>query len=204
MEDNKELIHSLLDNRYKDLWEYCNSYANISIKYTNATEYGVYSINENHTIFVPKNNLNPSSFTHELLHIFLEIKGVYIGGSLSLFVKAEKLRGIFSQSLVDHISNCLAHIKMFPLYLEMGFNLEYFIQDYEQSKFSKSEMEVLRNNFKYRKLFFQVYRAKYIDKYIGKYFAMKACPNKNFDYSNGFKLLKELDLDLYNVLSTLR
>lgn len=86
---------------------------------------------------------------------------------------------------------------MLPLYLDMGYDIKRFITDYNVSKFSKREMNILRDNLKISK---GVYQAGGVDCYIGKYFAMKACPNKVFDYSKGYILLKSLDPALYNIL----
>ena len=69
----------------------------------------------------PKNRICADSFTHELLHIYLRSKGVFIGARLKRKLQSSKtLSIIYSEPLLEHLGNCLDHIKMLPIYLELG------------------------------------------------------------------------------------
>ena len=193
----ENLLPSLIDGKNKELWDFCSSNAVIDLELSEKNEYGTFSQSGKHIIYVDQLDLDPATFAHELLHVYLDIKGVYVGGALSLWVDTSHLNNIFTPPLVDHVSNCLSHIKMLPLYVDMGYDIKRFITDYNVSKFSKREMNILGDNLKTSK---GVYQAGGVDFYIGKYFAMKACPNKAFDYSKGYSLLKSLDSGLYNIL----
>ena len=73
----------LIDNRNKELWESLNKTHDCSISFVNHTnEYGCFTKGKTAVIYVPESNKQPDSFTHELLHIFLKQKEVFIGGGL--------------------------------------------------------------------------------------------------------------------------
>ena len=73
------LIEGLVDSRNSLLWNELNSTCSISIESTELDEYAISSKENNSIIYVSKNNINSSSFTHELLHLLLRKKGVNIG-----------------------------------------------------------------------------------------------------------------------------
>ena len=194
---NERKLHLLIDDRNKELWEFCNSNAKIEITIANVDECEVYSKGGKHSIKISSQQLNPASFTHELLHVYLSIKNVHVGGALYWALNEDKINRFFTTALREHVSNCLNHIKMLPLYLEMGYDIKSFITDYHVNKFTEDDAKRLKGDLK---LFSGVYKAKEIDYYIGKFFAMKACPNHEYDYSTGYDFLKELAPGLFSVL----
>ena len=194
---DKHKLHLLIDDRNKELWEFCNSNAKIEITFTNVDECEVYSQGDKHYINISSRQLNSASFTHELLHVYLSIKDVHVGGALYWALNKAQINHIFTTALREHVSNCLNHIKMLSLYLDMRYDIKSFIADYQVDKFTEDDAKRLKDNFK---LFTGVYKAKAIDFYIGKFFAMKACPNHEYDYSTGYNLLNELAPNLFCVL----
>jgi hypothetical protein len=195
-------IEKLLDNRNIELWNHLNSIHDITVEFGDFYEYGVYSINDSSVIFVPQDKIDIPGFTHELLHIFLRTKDVYIGSDLSLRVNEKPhLQNVLSKRLIDHIGNCLCHIKMLPIFTEMGFCERDFITDYGVNKLNEDDVRLLQKNFRKKPLFGNSYFNKlYIDGYVGKYFAAKSCPNKAFDYSGGLGSLKSINAELYTIL----
>lgn len=107
-----------------------------------------------------------------------------------------------SEDLIEHIGNCLEHIKMLPIFLEMGFNREDFISDYSENKLTEENLKSIKRLFKSKILFQrEKYDSKAIDFFIGKYFAVKACPNLTYNYDKGLNELGRIDTDLYFVLN---
>ena len=202
------LVENLLDSRNIDMWKYLNSVYNIKVEfgnyksYDNYESYGVFSKGKSATIYVPKNSLDIPSFTHELLHIFLRVKEICISGHLLLAVRNEpNIKNVLSERLIGHVGNCLEHIKMLPIFVEMGFKENNFIDDYTVNKLSKEDIETLQKNFCVKPLLGSPYFSKiYVDLYIGKYFAAKVCPNRSFDYSDGLNALKSINPELYSIL----
>ncbi|MCZ8023767.1 MAG: hypothetical protein O9294_18560 [Cytophagales bacterium] len=191
----------LIENRNLELWTTLNTKFKIDIIKEDRDSHAVFIKSGSATIYVP---LNPqvSAFTHELLHIFLTLKEIYIGEELALHVKKDAtLSKFMSDNLTDHIGNCLEHIKMLPEYLKMGFKREDFIVDYSINKLNAEEVRSIRTHFKRRPLFQKVqFDSKAIDLYIGKYFAVKACPNLTFNYESGLNELMKINSDLYAIL----
>ncbi|OAQ38188.1 hypothetical protein A5893_15430 [Pedobacter psychrophilus] len=107
------------------------------------------------------------------------------------------LKRIFSDKLLEHINNCLDHIKMFPIYMEMGFEEEKFLLDFYEDKCTSKEISNLKNLYKIGRRF----NSQAVDFYIGKFFAIKADPNKNFNYENCLKTLNQLDSKLFSILT---
>jgi hypothetical protein len=191
------MITGLVDNRNSSLFEELNKHYEIKIEWVDHTEeYGCYSKNHQSTIYVPKTKICPASFTHELLHIYLRSKGVFIGARLKRKFQASKiLLKIYSEQLSEHVGNCLDHMKMLPIYIELGFDRTKFIHDYEKHKFTNHHAEIIEKYWKAG----EHYNAQIIEFYLDRYFAAKACPNDEIDYSTNLNKLKKLDKHLFQI-----
>ena len=140
--------------------------------------------------------LNQLSFTHELLHIYLSTKKVFISG-LNTFNKGNpNLSRIFSDNLLEHTGNCIEHIKMLPIFLSLGFEENIFYQITPQNKFTAQELEAIKNHFSE----YGLYHSSIIDLFIGQYFATKSCPDNSKDYTNQLKELQSINIELYLIL----
>lgn len=198
-------LSGYITQQSKNLWGQLNSIYDISIEYHNVNEYAVFTQNKKAVIYVPKNAKPcPDSFGHELLHILVRSTETYIGASLSRIVKeSNTLSAILSTNLLNHISNCLEHIKMLPLYLNMGFDISRFIVDYNTPKLTISEVSYLRSTMIKKRLLRKIsYVPMAVDLYIGKYFAVKACPNSTINYEPLIQELKSIDEELWEILES--
>lgn len=188
----------LIDNKNSGLWNELLKVHEIEIRLEDCKEYGAFSQNGKTVIHVPQNNISPASFTHELLHVFLRVKKVFIGASLKLCIREKPiLSRIFSQGLLEHIGNCLDHAKMFPMFLKIGYDKKDFLLDYSTNKLTNEELNNLKTNFVHNSSLTSFYNASAIDFYIGKYFAIKTCPNDTFSYENVLNELKQIDTYLF-------
>jgi len=193
--------YGLVESRNAKLWIELKSIHDIEIQLYDCAFYSAYSKNSKSIIYVPKNNISPASFTHELLHILLRTKKIFIGGGLQLNLKEKPtLSKIFTQDLIYHIGNCLDHIKMLPYFLNIGYDRKDFLTDYSINKLSNEDLKHIKNNFHSIFFFKKYYKASAIDCFVGKYFAAKACPNNALDYSIGLNKLKAIDTKLYLIL----
>lgn len=194
----------VIDNRNLELWNFLRKVHTIEIRKEKRPDYLAYSKSGRTIISVPLDNLDPASFTHELLHIYLRTKEVFIGGGLTRSIKgSEKLSNICSDNLIDHIGNCLDHIKMFPEFIKLGYDESDFIFDYSENKLTAEDISKIRKHFTTNVLFKKIYNASAIDFFIGKFFAAKSCPNKSYDYQQNLNELKKIDGDLFRILETL-
>jgi hypothetical protein len=186
-----------LDHRNSALWEDLNAHFNISLA-ANESNYGIYTKSRDAVIYVPNQLPCKDSFTHELLHLLLDKKEIYITGSLIHDFANPVFEGTFRDDLAEHVGNCLNHVKMLPLYLELGFKRENFIADYHQRKFIDEEAALSQ---------FILPTPGHLWKTaanlsVAKYFAAKACPNPAFDYTPQLAILEEAEPILYELLDT--
>jgi hypothetical protein len=187
----------LVDERNKALWDILNSHFQIDFKPSVTGEYRVYSINDQATFYVPEANLCADSFTHELLHVYLRYKKVFIGAAFSNTINSSAiLKNLLNDRLTEHVGNCLDHIKMFEKYQQMGFRPEKFILDYDLHKCTASDLADLKRYYKQK----GSYNTEAVNLFMGKFVAMCADFNDNFDYAPCFEALDKLDPLLFAVL----
>lgn len=152
---------------------------------------------EKATIFLPEDNSSEECLTHELLHLYIETKESNIVCCIieGLIREKDNLRLIFSKDLIEHITNCINHVKMLPIFIKLGYDKTNFIAD---SSLNKCEINYARR-IKKRFKFIGTYNRIAVDSYIGKYFAMKADVSE-IDYSSQLTIFIETDKELYNIL----
>lgn len=196
-------ISPYLDERCAKLWKTLNSLFSLTVVYHYHKNYEAYGIGKTAIIFVPADS-KPciESFVHELLHLYIHSTQNHLGAAITLSVKASPvLSAIFSEQLLQYISNTLEHVKMFPLYLEMGYDKKLFISDFDKPKLTSADIFYIQNNFRKKGLFHKVvYKTSAIDSFIEKFFAACACPNDAINYSLYLNELKSLDHQLYFIL----
>lgn len=188
----------LIDKRNTALWKSMNNMYNIDFQNSYEPNFQLYLLKKNAIIYIPSENANAGGFTHELLHMKLHSLGVLTGPAIRVHIKKKKnLSKYLTKNLQDHLSNSLEHIKMLPIFLDMGFDIEHFISDYHKNKADSIYIDNIIQKLKIK----DSYNADIFDSYVGRYFAIVACPNKNFHYGEALTKLKELSPDLYDVLN---
>ncbi len=191
----------LLDEKNAALWQYLHERFQIEIRRENRGDYLLLSKGGETIISVPNDKAEPAAFTHELLHVALKNNEIYIGSDLTMMVeKNEVLSKFYSRKLLDHTANCLEHMKMFPLFISMGYPAETFDADYQQPKLTNKDLQQIKEHFRSRIFFKFYYHRIGIEYFIEKYFAARACPNPEFDYSKQLQQLKKTAPILYGIL----
>lgn len=186
----------LIDHRNEKLWNDLNQVFNIVLEESINNEYSCYSENKDITFFIVKENPCKSSFTHEMLHVYLRMKECFIGAGLKHTIWQSKiLTSILSENLLEHIGNSLDHIKILPIYLRMGFEREKFIIDYDTNKCTPFELASLKQNYRIGKKV----NPEAVDLLIGKFFAIMADPNNSIDYSKQLTSLQKIDPLLFDI-----
>lgn len=186
-----------LDDRNRDLWNSLKNCRDIKIIKGNEDNYGAYSINSNSIIYVT-DKIDSSSFTHELLHIYLTTKFIMPSATLFNLINGnEILFSIFCQNLIDHFGNVIEHKKMFPLFIKLGYKESDFLDDYYVYKMNDEELAFIKYKFDYKN---NIYYSDGIECYIKSFFAMKCCPNTDFNYDKYYDKLKLIDNNLYKIL----
>lgn len=190
-------LNQLIDERNRLLWSELNDKFKIILTQSLEPNY-MTQINKGiATIYIYENDINPAYFTHELLHIYLKSKNIQIVRDFYKAVEqSPSINFLFSNELKTHITNCLEHYLMLPLFLKLGFENHHFIIDYNERKMNNKLMTDLQENYKIN----NTYNKEAIDFFIGKFFAMKTCNNTYFNYSKYYKCFSRLDQKLYRLL----
>jgi len=192
-----EKFSSLIDVRNSDLWNDLNNNHHIVLEEADEPGYITQFLDDRIRIEVDMDALNPASLTHELLHIELKDRGVCIARDLKQAVENNAgTRELFSDSLTEHLGNCLEHYKMLPLYLSRGFKNQDFVADYHKPVMDEEGLLELRRTFKLNGAISR-YAA---DTYIGKFFSMKTSNNKHYDYGDMYTGLQQLEPELFLIL----
>ena len=184
----------LIDARNSHLWKEMRSVYKIKLKEAGEPGYLTSFDNGKVTIMVDMENLNPHSFTHELLHLYMKPREVNVASDLKSAVNKENiLNDIFSDSLLEHMGNCLEHVKMLPLYLASGLRNQLFVRDFHKKVMDKKELWELSKSF----YIDGIYSRDAIDKFMGEFFFIKTSNNPEFNYDDYFLGLKNIDSQLY-------
>lgn len=193
-------VTPFLDHRNQDLWDQVNATFTIAIEHHNESSYGFYKINNQVTMHVPRSQPCQASFSHELLHLWMDLKDVSVSCTLSSTFKTDRLlKLLFKPELGDHLGNCADHYKMLPLYLQMGFEKERFLADYHNHKCSEIELSLIEGWYNNSDFGSRQYAT---EQYLAKYFAIKACPNPAFNYDAPLLRLNVVDNVLFNILES--
>jgi hypothetical protein len=202
--ENELIKRGCLDDRNIDLWRQLNEVHFINVKFQNINAFSVYSIRKESTIFVPNNFISAGGFTHELLHIYLRTKDVYMGNGMLRMVREDpQMQKILTEKLLEQVHNCMGHIKMFPIFKRMGYPDNDFLHDYYLNKLGDNKIIDIKNNMIVKPCFRKSYFNKScVDFYIGTFFAAKACPYTVSVEERNFKELRQINPELYDILDT--
>ena len=194
----KEHLNILIDDKNTDLWNELSEIYEIELIGSPEQNYMSKVSGNIATFFIYENDLSSTSFAHELLHIYLKSKNVRIVEDFyKALEKSEKINSLFSKGLKEHVTNCLEHELMLPIFLKMGYENRLFMSDFNEPKMNKKMLGILLERYKNN----GVYNREAVDFYIGTFLAMKSCNNKSFNYHKYFIAFQKLDKGLYNLLS---
>lgn len=192
----EELLTPNLDEKNTLLWSELNESCKIKLETSFEPNY-VSNFKDNFiTIFIAADKISSHSFTHELLHIKLKNDGVKATLYLNEKIKQSKnLHYIFSKDLEDHVGNCMEHVKMFPLYIKLGYRDSSFLSDFRTHKLKPDEVRNIKSSFAKN----NIIDKDVLDYYIGKFFAAKACLSGN-NYIKPLTSLRKISPKLYDIL----
>lgn len=130
-----DIEKNFIDDRNKELWKKLNGVFQIRV----SNHHSVFKIDfltGSEEVFIETTRDNsPSLFTHELLHLNLRYKG------LNLFECFKRTNEYSIEIFTSTISNCIEHVLFFNEFIEMGFNKEDFIMDYNNHPFGISRLQ---------------------------------------------------------------
>ncbi|RYE54707.1 MAG: hypothetical protein EOP48_11720 [Sphingobacteriales bacterium] len=84
----------------------------------------------------PNDSPNQAAMAHELLHVHLTLRG--FSGGFEIYKQYNEANSICTSDFVGDLNNTLAHFKMIDDFLELGFNIDDFLQDTPKQYFLDS------------------------------------------------------------------
>jgi len=192
-------MKSLLDSRNINLWNKINSNYKVNFEKSSNSAYGCYTQGKEVTFYIGTGELSKDYFTHEMLHVYFRLNDCFFGEGLSNVILYNNRLGILiSGELIEHVGNCFEHVKMFPLYLEMGFEQSKFLTDYHEYKCKPSELQIFKDQY----LREGRVNINLVDPFIGRLVAMLCDPNTEFEYNAELEEFKKLDSLLFLTIKT--
>ncbi|WP_316818694.1 hypothetical protein [Pedobacter nyackensis] len=190
-------ILSLIDDRSRDLYELITSKFEVAFESSFNGEYSVYRIDKQMTFYIPIDHYCVDSFSHELLHGYIDCFEIYLGSNFkNTMWQSNILRILFDNQLAEHLTNSISHTLMLPLYLDRGFDRTKFLLDYHTFKAEAGFINRIGKNYKQGNR----YNLLAVRNFIGKFFAFKCDPNPTFDYEDELGQLRKIDLQLYRIV----
>jgi hypothetical protein len=194
----KEHLTLLIDDKNIDLWNDLSNMYEIELIASPEENYISKVSGKSVTIGIYEGDLNATSFTNQLLNIYLKSKNVKILEDFyTALEKSENINTLFSDGLKEHVTYCLKLELTRPLFLKMGYENQLITSDFNEPKMNKKMLEVLFKRYKNK----DVYDREAVDFFIGTFFAMKSCNNPAFKYHKYYIAFQELDKELYTSLS---
>ncbi len=189
------MIPNTLDNTTISLLKDLEKDFDISFEPKNIDFCGVFQKNKKATIYYNPKNVDSASIAHELLHIWLTRFNYSIGNHIYLALYSDKkLNKVFNKFLCDYITNCCNHFKMYPKFINLGYQPADFLKNSLDEKASLKDIKRLKLKF------LGSYNSKAINFYIGSLFAILADHVEN-DYTQHHSYLKQFDFQLYTIVS---
>lgn len=196
MNDITNSIEKYVNDQNRTLWENLNEKYQIEL-YHDSKDYSWKTRNENGivTIVCPNLEIDFASFTHELLHTYIESQGMTNFESYRDSYIYDNIFGNFVfNGLFSNCYNFFAHKKMYPYFEEMGFYDFEFISDVIKYPWSRHQK---------MKLFFKIRRLKIfgIEQFLGNFFALKNNFLKDNEYNcqKSLNKLKNFQPELYEI-----
>lgn len=195
----KPTLKKLLNEETSKIWDYVNSKSEIKI--VPDDDYSVNIIeNDNNkavaTIWIDSENQRPDYFVHELLHIKNYCDGFLISKLIDKYFWDYRTVSLnWDRQFRNLIGNIIDHEKMFPKYLELGFEENEFVGDFHERKCSIDEITYEMKICSHP----SIYSYKYI---TAKFFLIKGTLDSTINYEVEEKELYKLAPNLYKTLDS--
>jgi hypothetical protein len=195
--DQKLKLQDNINNQNLGLWNELNSQFDFRLIYSeNEISWRVNSEKRPIEIYTSSKTANIPSFTHELLHVYIEAKGMSTDKELlNCIYGTDSFQILTNNALFATIHNYCSHTKMFPYFVKMGFDESLFIAD--RIKFSRISYLILRIMFLFKKT-----RHLAVTDFIGHSMALfndNESANKN-NTRKSLNKLKKLNPSLFKII----
>lgn len=189
-------VTDYIDRRNAALWQEVKSSVHVRIEPSTEPNYGCYWESNDSVIIYVTSTPDPASFAHELLHNKLVIDGLRAGGFFRTVIQQNNVLGsILTKGAIDHVTNCMEHVKMLPYFLSLGYANEDFLSDYRKSRMNSLWLLFIKYQLLYgnrRWAFAQI---------ICSVIAMMSDNNPSHEYSNYYRRIAAFAPELFSAIS---
>ena len=179
--------------------------AGVEIDFEENTDFKSWAVQPKYKyrIVAPNKESDPEALTHELLHIELNILGFLHTNIISDIFIEENTR--FSTSKLSDIQNQLAHLKMLPNFVSLGYKANDFISNnIEANQDIKRGLINLKTSFELSNQLNQKYDIKTITQFFYLFIIVKNRELENYyskeenpNLEEYYALLKSCNEELY-------
>lgn len=137
----KDLLSEKNEELYKEITNTCK----VFLKKNNDDDNVSWKVEYKDTyanIYYSESQHPEEAFVHELLHIYIQIKGYHKPHWIIPKDNMDKL-DLLSKFVSIPLDNELQHHKMFKKYLELGYNADYFYNDNDQKEVREHILEFI-------------------------------------------------------------
>ncbi|WP_300039478.1 hypothetical protein [uncultured Roseobacter sp.] len=128
---------ALADDRVAELYQQINEQSNVEIRASTDSQWGSSTDANGTSVFVAPTDYPVESMFHELLHAKIKLQGYT--------QNLEFVRTVDDTSakvLGEALDNELQHHRMFPLFIDAGFDPERFYHDADKNSYSRIRKEL--------------------------------------------------------------
>lgn len=192
-----EILKYCISKKNQELWKRLDSECDILVLSGDEPNFRLSYGDFGYTIYVDEDNLLDASFTHELLHIDIKERGILFSKYLTDSIGDDSdLNYLFSKDLEDHITNCLEHSKLVDEFVEMGYNRNLYLTNYNSKHLSKNHLINIKETYKKE----GYYEREFVDAFIGHLFAGLFDVNPKHNYKSEYRILKSIDKVLFELI----
>lgn len=177
-------------------------YPRLVIEETTSGVSGAWSNTIDARLSINVNSNWESTLSHEMLHLYLDY--LQIVPSQVLSQKSFDyfwISQLFQKSEFDDTGNLMSHVKMFPIFINLGYEEVLFIENFHTKEVSKTVIRELKEAYKFLKGNESLTR-RYVRNYFKVMCLMRGCINKKIHYFDYKEVLKKTDNKLFSILST--
>jgi hypothetical protein len=189
-------FYQLIDERNRGLLGDIQKHLEVDIQICKGKDYSHRVVERKAIIYVPGNNYSPALFTHELLHIWLRKKQIFVTDFLLQGLEKESLLNwSVSDNLFEQMGHFLEDVKILPEFIRLGFGESEFAEDFLVPRCTFMHTEIIHSGM--RK---PIPSMASIDMFIHKFFAMKVDPNILHDYNGIMEDFRKINEELFAIL----
>jgi len=192
------LVANYINDKNRVVWDELRNLYKIELEYQpQEKSWRIETEGLKATIITPTKERQLSAFTHELLHLYIDSKGMTSAETILYSIFGHFSFQILTiNSLLGIIHNFLCHKKMFPFFVEMGFSEQDFVSI--RAKYNRLQHLLIKLQLKSRQI-------EGVTDFIGNTIALLCNDGSSYETYNRKKLrsIRKLNPQLFEICNQL-